>query len=318
MEQTKNKTTVAPITSCFLYTKTPGFTKVMTDAIMKGKRINKNTKEFIEDVALEIKRSKAPTYVLKILNSKNTQLIYPDNSLPKSIRVFVAKDIKDKRGFTAFIDVTNCITQNLSTKRYKVKTSLLLAYLFSAKINMMYYGIPGVFAKRSSDMVLEARAFAKLFTHCIDYIGNISVIPENREKCLFISAMYFMKNILGIEDEDRCEEIAAKAADITDSQVNAFSILLEGKDLSSINGLVDTMKDVFNLDRLTLTVVTEKWMFLYGSSTFLSLEFLPSFLTMITDAYSGVFLNNQKTIEKILNKDLVELGKILIYENTNI
>lgn len=313
-----NNNSVAPISSCFLYTKTPGFTRIMTDAIMKGKRIDKNSKEFIEDIALEIKRTKAPPYVLKILNSKNTQLLYVDDILPKAIRVFVAKDIKGSKAYTAFIDVDNCITQNQSTKRYKVNVNLLLAYLFSAKINMMYYCMPGIFAKRSSDIVLEARAFAKMFTHCIDYIGNISVIPENREKCMFISAVYFMKKHLGITDDDKCTEIASKVAAITDSQERVFSILLEGKDLSSINGLVDTMKDIFKLDRLNLTIVVERWNFLYGGSTFLALEFLPSFLTTITDAYTGVFTNNQKTIEKILNKDLVELGKVLIYENSNV
>lgn len=46
------------------------------------------------------------------------------------------------------------------------------------------------------------------------------------------------------------------------------------------------------------------------------IRILPSFLTMITDAYSGVYLNNQKSIEKILAKDLVELGKMLIYDIT--
>ena len=70
------------------------------------------------------------------------------------------------------------------------------------------------------------------------------------------------------------------------------------------------------MEKLTLSLVIEKWMFLYGSATVLALEFLPSFLTMITDAYSGVYLNNQKSIEKMLAKDLVELGKMLIYDIT--
>ena len=83
-------------------------------------------------------------------------------------------------------------------------------------------------------------------------------------------------------------------------------------------GFVDTVKEVFKLDKLTIGLVLEKWMFLYGAGSILGIEFLPSFLTMVTDAYCGVYLNNQKTIEKILNKDLVEMGKILIYENTNI
>ena len=310
----------APITGCFLYKKMPGMTAAMTNAIRNGKRIDKDTDEFIEDVALEVKRSKAPPYLLKILNSKNTQLIYPESEpLPKAIRVFVAKDIKKKNGaYTAFIDVTNCVTTNLTNKRYNVKVNLLLAYLIEAKINMMYYGIPGVFAKSSNNVVLQARAFAKLLTHCIDYIGNISVIPENREKAMYVAAKYYLNNVLGIDNEDKINDVAAKAANLTPTQKSTFGILTDNKDLGSIMGLVDANKELFHLNNLTLSLLLEKWMYLYGSSTFLGLEFLPSYLCMITDAYMGVFLNNQKTIEKILGKDLVELGKSLIYENTNI
>lgn len=311
----------APISDCLLYKKMPGLRVAMTNAIEHGKRIDKNTDEFIEDVALEVKRSKAPPYLLKILNSKNTQLIYPENEpLPKAIRVFVAKDIVKKKNatYTAFIDVTNCVTTNLTNKRYNVKTNLLLAYLIDAKINMMYYGIPGVFAKSANNVVLQARAFAKLFTHCIDYLGNISVIPENREKAMYLASKYYLNNILGIDSEEKVEGVAAKASNLTPTQKSTFGILTDNKDLGSIAGLVEANKDLFHLKNLTLSVLLEKWMYLYGSPTFLALEFLPSFLCMITDAYMGVFLNNQKTIEKILGKDLVELGKSLIYENTNI
>jgi hypothetical protein len=36
-------------------------------------------------------------------------------------------------------------------------------------------------------------------------------------------------------------------------------------------------------------------------------------ITMITDAFCGVYLNNQKTIEKVLGTSLVSYGKYIIY-----
>lgn len=309
----------SPITNCFVYNKMKGYTKLMADAIMKSERIDKNTTEFVEDVALEIKRSKAPNYILKILNSKNTQLIYPTpNAMPRTLKVFVAKDIKNSKKLNAFIDCSNVITKR-DNGRYKVNVDVLIAYLISAKLNMMYYGIPGIFEKKSSDTVLYTRVYAKLFTHIIDYIGNISVIPENREKMMYMASKFFLSSVLNIIDNDqKIEQIAIKAADITESQANAFQIRTESLDFYSLPGFINSIKHVFKLDKLTLGLVLEKWMFLYGPGTVLGIEFLPSFLTMITDAYCGVYLNNQKTIEKILNKDLVETGKILIYENTSV
>ena len=310
-----DKPVATPISKCYLYSKMNGYTKVMADAILHAKRIDRNTTEFAEDVGLEIKRSKAPIYLLKILNSKNTHLLQPENPLPKPIRVFAAKDIKGNKKINAFIDISNIITQT-NNNRYKVNTSVLIAYLLSAKHNMMYYGIPGAFSNKSQLVLLETRAFAKLFTHVIDYLGNISVIPENREKMMYLSAEYFLYNQLKLTDEDKIHEIAMKVADINESQQNIFNIVSEGKDLKTLPGFVDTVKTIFKMNKLTLSLVIEKWMFLYGAATVLSLEFLPSFLTMITDAYSGVYLNNQKSIEKILAKDLVELGKMLIYDIT--
>lgn len=310
-----DKPVATPISKCYLYSKMNGYTKVMADAILHAKRIDRNTTEFAEDVGLEIKRSKAPIYLLKILNSKNTHLIQPENPLPKPIRVFAAKDIKGNKKINAFIDISNIITQT-NNNRYKVNTSVLIAYLLSAKHNMMYYGIPGAFSNKSQLVLLETRAFAKLFTHVIDYLGNISVIPENREKMMYLSAEYFLYNHLKLTDDDRIHEIAMRVADITESQQNIFNIVSDGKDLKTLPGFVDAVKTIFKMNKLTLSLVIEKWMFLYGAATVLSLEFLPSFLTMITDAYSGVYLNNQKSIEKILAKDLVELGKMLIYDIT--
>lgn len=310
-----DKPVATPISKCYLYSKMNGYTKVMADAILHAKRIDRNTTEFAEDVGLEIKRSKAPVYLLKILNSKNTHLLQPENPLPKPIRVFAAKDIKGNKKINAFIDISNIITET-NNNRYKVNTSVLIAYLLSAKHNMMYYGIPGAFSNKSQLVLLETRAFAKLFTHVIDYLGNISVIPENREKMMYLSAEYFLYNHLKLTDEDKIHEIAMRVADITESQQNIFNIVSDGKDLKTLPGFVDAVKTIFKMNKLTLSLVIEKWMFLYGAATVLSLEFLPSFLTMITDAYSGVYLNNQKSIEKILAKDLVELGKMLIYDIT--
>lgn len=310
-----DKPVATPISKCYLYSKMNGYTKLMADAILHAKRIDRNTTEFAEDVGLEIKRSKAPVYLLKIMTSKNTHLIQPENPLPKPIRVFAAKDLKGSKKINAFIDISNIISE-ANNNRYKVNTSILIAYLLSAKHNMMYYGIPGAFSNKSQLVLLETRAFAKLFTHVIDYLGNISIIAENREKMMYLSAEYFLYNHLKLTDEDRVHEIAMRVADINESQQNIFNIVSEGKDLKTLPGFVDTIKEIFKMNKLTLSVVIEKWMFLYGAATVLSLEFLPSFLTMITDAYSGVYLNNQKSIEKILAKDLVELGKMLIYDIT--
>ena len=304
-----------PISACYLYTKSNDYTAKMTEAIMKSERINKNSEAFMEDVALELKRSKMPIYTLKILTSANTHLIWPNEPLPKGLKVFAAKDTKNGgKNFNVFIDCTGVITKR-DNGRYKVKVDVLIAHLLSAKNNMMYYALPGVLTKKSSDLVLMAKCFSKLFTHVIDYISNISVLPEQREKCRYLAAKYFLTTVTNTDDEDRIEDIAVKAAEITEAQARIFSISTSSVEFDSLPAFVDDLKEVFKLPKLSITLIIEKFMHLYGVGTVFALEFLPAFLTLITDAYCGVYLNMQKTIEKVLGKDLVELGKSNIYEN---
>ena len=305
-----------PITGCFLYTKMNDYTSKMTDAIMKAERISKNNEVFMEDVALELKRSKAPAYMMKILTSANTHLIWPNEPLPKGLKVFGANDIKNNiKKTNIFIDCTGIITKK-NNGRYNVKIDTLIAHLVSAKNTMMYYSLPGVLTKKGSDLVLMTKCFSKLFTHVIDYISNISVIPEQREKCRYLASKYFLTTVAGIEDyESRVNDIATKASEITEAQARIFSISTSEVNFDSLPAFVDDLKTVFKLPKLSLTLVIEKFMHLYGVGTVLALEFLPAFLTLVTDAYCGVYLNLQKTIEKVLGKDLVELGKSNIYEN---
>jgi len=309
---------IKAINQCFLYSKFNNYTKVMSSAIMESERIDTDTQVFMEDVALELKKSKAPTYLMKVLTSKNTHLIYPKDPLPRSLRVFCAKDIKNKGTKpNIFIDCTGIIVKR-DNERYRCKVDTLMAYLITAKNNMIYYSLPDAFTKKANVVVLCTKIFSKLFTHVIDYIANISVISENRDKLLYLSSKYFLMNQLQMDDEDRVNEIAIKASGITESQARIFNIASEGNDLETLPGFVDTVIKLFKIEKLTFSVVIEKWMFLYGSGTAFALEFFPSLLSMVTDAYCGVYLNNQKSIEKILGKDLVELGKLNIYDNSSI
>ena len=304
---------VKPITGCYLYTKLDNYTDKMSTAVMKADRIDKNSSIFAEDVALELKRSKAPSYTMKILTSKNTHLIWPEEPLPRGIRVFAAKDIKKDKNICVFIDCNGVITKR-ENGRYKVKVDLLAANLISAKNNMMYYKAPDMLIKKSADLVLMSRCFAKLFTHLINYIGNISVLPEQVDKCKYLAAKYFLTTVVGLDDEDKINAIAVKASEITDSQDRIFGLATSNVKFDSLPSFIEDIKDALKVDKLTMTLVIEKWMYTFGTGTILALEFLPSFLTMITDAYCGVYLNMQKTIEKVLGKDLVEMGKNNIYE----
>lgn len=311
---------VKKLSECYIYSsRMTGYREIMLSAIKDAERMTKNTQEFVDDVLNEVKRTRFPQYSVKILSSKNTVLLKPKEGLPKIVKVFVAKDPKDRNKVKAFIDCTNVINQNDNTHRYNIKTDTLLAYIASAKTNMVYFNIDGAFTKNSTYMLEGARIYAKLFTHVIDYIANITVIPGNRDKMMYYAAKFFLINVMQLKPTDtRVNDIAAKAAGLKDTETRVFDIVTEDDDFSTLPLFIDLIKVTFKLPSLDLMVILEKWMFLYGSGTVLGIEFLPAFITIITDAYLKTYLNNQNTIEKVIGKDLVAFGTDNIYNRDGV
>ena len=49
----------------------------------------------------------------------------------------------------------------------------------------------------------------------------------------------------------------------------------------------------------------QRWIYAYGSGTFLGLELFVPFSAILTDAYVGAYINQQNTVTKIAGKNLV-------------
>ena len=84
------------------------------------------------------------------------------------------------------------------------------------------------------------------------------------------------------------------------------------KDCLNIRTFIEAISKILGLSKLTLDLVVEKWVWLYGTGTQFALELFPSFSAMMTDAYMGCYLNNQKSIEKICGKELVNYSQALL------
>jgi hypothetical protein len=312
MNEKLNKT----YADCFQYKKYPQYSAILLDAIMTADRIDKESKEF-EDVIYEVKRTRTSSTLLKVLTSKNTQLIIPSASLPKPFKVFCAKDARyDKSIVKVFIDCSNVIRQE--TDGYGVNEDVLVSYLINAEVAMIYNLRPNLVINNSKLRELGATCFANLFTHIIDYIGKISIIDYARDKCLYLAARYYLTNVLLLDNESIIGDIARKIAGIAEIKSNQYDyVALKNKEVNPfkcIKAFTGLIRDEFKIDKLTIDLVVEKWMYLYGQGTSFGLEYFPAFSAMLTDAYGGAFINNQKTIEKICGKNMVEYAKAVIYD----
>ena len=294
---------------CYLYNKHPIYNKIIFEAIMTDNFINKADKAF-EDVVYEVKRARVNINLVKVLQSNKTVLIKPEKGMPNTFASFVAKDPRAGKEIKLFIDVTNCIFP--IEGGYRVNESRLLSHLISGYYAMKYNVEGSVILNKVGNRELSAICFASLFTYVIDYIAKISITAGAKDKCMYLASRYFCEGICGM-DSDRAREISRKVADITEIKENTYSYMSGEKDVfTDLRSFISTIRKMFSITKLTTDIIVEKWMFLFGPCTVFALEFLPAFIGMMTDAYIGSFFNNQKTIEKVCGRSMVELSKHLI------
>ena len=151
---------------------------------------------------------------------------------------------------------------------------------------------------------------------------KVSIQETSKAKVLYLSAMYFLSNILGF-DEDRALPIAKKIAEISEREAVMLNMMMEracktkalkNSDIDPyadikvfVNALKETMH--FNQHTVTLDVVVERWMSHYGVATIFGMEYFPAFSAMMTDCYVGAYLNNQRSIENVCKVDMIDYTK---------
>ena len=203
--------------------------------------------------------------------------------------------------------------------------------------NGFEYQTPKVYAlSPNSDRILEDYKYVSFLypgwmnnydryvdnvTREIDYLAKVSIQESNKVKVMYLSAMYFLEGVLQMDDEEGSRKIAKKIAGISDREANMLDILLDKvcrepgvKDpnpYENIKVFISALREVMHLDKKVITkdIIVEKWMMQFGPSTVFGLEYFPCFSAMMTDAYVGGYLNQQRTIEKVCGSDMVSYSK---------
>lgn len=308
---------------CYLYQKYPLYQKRLMDAIMRDPIIDKSEDAF-KDVIYEVRRTRVSDSLVKILNSTNTILLACENPLPRAFKVFCAKDLRSKTPTSkVFVDCTGVITKVAGEASYRVEDIKLVSYLVNSAVCMAYHKNASLITRRSAMISKSTECFAKCFTFIIDYLAKISIQESSKIKTLYLASMYFLYSVLELRDE-KSRDLAKKIAGISDREASMMDILLDkfmnsstkmkGKDadpFENIKTFISSMREVLHLNEKVIStdMIVEKWLAQFGPSTIFGLEYFPAFSAMITDAYNGGYLNQQKTIEKVCGSSMVEYSK---------
>jgi hypothetical protein len=289
------------------------YEKKIFEFIMRGEQINKEDSSF-DDIRYEVKKRQVASCLIKVLDSKNVILLRANEAMPRAFKVFAAKDIKagETAGLKIFIDVTEII--KFTNGRYSYNHNdidVLVSYLLSALNHIIYYSDPKRILMNASIIDSGANAFTNLFYYILDYM-RISGALNMKEKCAYLTTLYYQINILGKELDDTTRGRALKISQLSDREAQIIDIQLDKDSMTNIKFFIANISKIFKFDKLTLEAFMDKWVYLYGTGTQFALELYPAFSTMITNAYVGAYLNNQKSIENKAGRYMVEFTKTLI------
>ena len=256
----------------------------------------------------------------KIINEKPVKenLVYDMNFVPFSRPpITFTEDVLVGAPLKVFINVRSCMNEDgkLNNPEY------LIAYLTTAIVNLMYYKMPEKLI--SGDAYTDgADCFCKLFTYVIDYLCKISVMGNTKNKCQYLAYKYYYTNLTAVYDKDRqpltgftnsLREKTMKWAEISDRESAILDNLVGENEMSDIKQFIEALSECLKLPNLNLDNFIERWMYLLGGpTTAFGLEYYPNFSAIMTDAYTGTYLNNQKTIEKICGQSMVTYTKSLL------
>ena len=282
--------------------------KVLTDFVNNAIRIEKDHDGFI-GIIEEVKRQQTSTVVLQMLLSEKVQLCLYTSELPRSFKVFEAKDPKNNRKPVVFIDCSGLIEFRNGYYICK-KIDVFITYLYNAAVYMLYrYGNTKLL--NNTEITISATAcYVSLFSYIIDYLRIIGY-SENKEKIKYLIGLYFLKNLMGKEFDQYCKNIAAKNAGVDLKYISAYDLYLEDGGFDNIEAFINLLSKTFNLRGLTLEVFVSRWIRLIGTGTQYAIDLFTSFGVLLTSAYSGTYIVNQKQIERGCGVDLVKFNNAL-------
>lgn len=286
------------------------YEKKLIDFIMMGERINKNDPSF-EDIKYQVKRRQVTNVLSTVLDKSDVILVVSPIALPRAFKVFAAKDVKGDKKVKIFIDCTD-ILRNINGTWVAANIDILVAHLISAMTSYLYNAETNRLTMSSDINQYGVKIFSSLFTHIIDYMYKISLLESKRDNCIYLASMYYMVNILGRDpDNETVKSLCKRVSNISDRQISIIELGLTSDSFKNIHTFIKDLSKILKLDKLNTDNFIEKWIYLYGPGTQFGVEYFPAFASMITNAYVGCYINNQKTIEKIAGGDLVDFTKTI-------
>lgn len=267
----------------------------------------------LEEQFLMIKnyiKSPLKNKIMNELNQKTMRLIYNQNTGLSYLPFIMRAD--RNTGRVQCVDVVVSSYGNMrengtiNIEYRKLYTLMESAYL--AKNFLLKYD-----RYRNNNILVRQGCilYADMFIKPINKRYNLNIDRERENKVLFLAAKFYLKNVLGLQNNDIIFNNAIKACKggnpIILQEVN---MVIEDDAFDNISNFVESLKsDVLHLGLNDLQVrgFLDTFIQLYGQSTIFALELLPYFIFVGNAAINSMGLVNNYNLESIMEKGMAKI-----------
>jgi hypothetical protein len=148
--------------------------------------------------------------------------------------------------------------------------------------------------------------YTRMLVRCLDRAYSLNYNKTIADKVAYLIAKFFQIYIMGRTDNETTKGIAFSCIS-NDTSKNALNQLDEefDCDFSDFNEFIEELSKTFEeLRHLSLRVLVENWIRMYGDSTLFALESYYYFLITIFFTFIMTGLNNEVVINNLASKEI--------------
>lgn len=278
--------------------------------IMKAERIDKKSDQF-SGIEEDIKRQQTSSLLYQVLMMDNVYLCIGSTELPPAFKVFEAFDVQAKeRKPAVFIDVTKLI--QMRNGFYDCKDiGKLITYLMGALTYLLYRYDVAKMMNNSALTISGTECYVAMYSYILDYLRIIGY-SANKPRIMYLIGLFYLNNMLGKDLDTYSKNIAAKVAKISPSTIKAMDLFIEDDIFANIDVFTTFLAETFKLKGFTTEVLVNKWIYLFGNGSQYAVELYTSFSVLLTNAFCGAYVSNQKQIERCCGQSMVSYGNALL------
>ena len=207
------------------------------------------------------------------------------------------------QGNKSLVNITPYIKSNMN-----INPNTLFGLAQAGLINIKIKENANKIRNNAKLLIYASQIYSRLTTKVIDKLYATNINKKDSDLVSYMFAKFFLVSVVGRANDDTTEQIAYKSChNKTDFElIKEMENKFDGQSsMINIFKLFEEFKKHPNFNKFSSRTFVENFTKMYGETTILSIDHLPSFLVTIFSAYVNAGINKEFIILNAINDKII-------------